>query len=188
MPSTEIAIETERLLLRDYGVEDAEAALALYADDEVMRFLGGVQHRDAESLRGWLATLGPKYDAYRAAGLPHGAWAVIEKEGGALVGTALLKPLPDVQKVDTDDIEIGWHLARSAWGKGYATEFARALVERAFTRLAIGVLHVVVEPGNARSEAVARRLGTTQHARVDRYYGKTMEHYTIERADWEARA
>lgn len=176
-------MQTARLRLDDYVVEDADEAIAINGDEEVMKFLGGVQHRTPAELAAFLAEVSVKYAAYRARGLPYGAWAVRERDGGALVGTALLKPLPNADKADTDAIEIGWHLARAAWGKGYATEFGRALVDRAFGELAIDTLHAVVPPGNVRSEAVARRLGFEHVGQTDAWYARTLEHYTLRRSD-----
>ena len=178
------AIATTRLILRDYTPADAAEALVINADEEVMRYLGGVQHRTVDEIREFLECVAAKYARYRERGLPHGAWAVRERDGGALVGTALLKPLPDAAGADTDAIEVGWHLARAAWGKGYATEFGKALLERGFSQLDVQELHAVVDPGNVRSEAVAKRLGFTHRGLVDAWYGKTFEHFTLERAEW----
>ncbi|MFK7991290.1 MAG: GNAT family N-acetyltransferase [Sandaracinaceae bacterium] len=177
-------MQTERLRLDDYVVEDAEEAMAINGDEEVMQFLGGVQHRTAAELAEFIGEFSVKYAAYRAAGLPYGVWAVRATHSGALVGTALLKPLPDHDRADTDAIEIGWHLARAVWGKGYATEFGRALVDRAFSTLPIDTLHAVVPPGNVRSEAVARRLGFTHGGQTDAWYGRTLEHYTLSRREF----
>lgn len=176
-------MRTERLRLDDYVIEDAEEAMVINGDEEVMRFLGGVQHRTATELAEFIGTFSAKYAAFQAEGLPYGVWAVREEDSGALVGTALLKPLPDADRADTSAIEIGWHLARASWGKGYATEFGAALVDRAFRRLPIETLHAVVPPGNVRSEAVARRLGFTHAGQTDAFYGKTLEHYTLARRD-----
>ena len=51
----------------------------------------------------------------------YGSWPLFERESGALVGAVLLKPLPEAE-----EIEVGWHLARAAWGNGYATESGKA--------------------------------------------------------------
>jgi len=174
-------MQTVRLRLAPYVPGDAEEALVINGDEEVMRFLGGVQHRTPEEMHTFLTWVHDKYASYRESGLPYGAWAVRELDGGALVGTALLKPMPDADGEDTPSIEVGWHLARAAWGKGYATEFGRALVARAFAELDIKTLNAVVPPGNVRSEAVARRLGFTHIGQTEAFYGRLLEHYTLNR-------
>lgn len=183
--------ETERLIARPFTPDDAEGAWALWGDPEVMHFLGGVVETGVESTRASIARFAAKYAAYRERGLPHGAFALLEKAsaargGSELIGCGLLKPLPDADKVDTDDIEIGWHLVRRVWGHGYATEAGRALMDRGFSRLPIDRLHVVIDPGNVRSQRVAERLGFSQHEDTRRYYGRHLHHYTRTRAAWES--
>jgi RimJ/RimL family protein N-acetyltransferase len=183
-------IETERLVLRDYTPDDAEGALVMYADPDVMRFLGGVQQRTVPELRAWLETICSKYDAYRARGLAWCAMAALEKASGMLIGTALLKPLPSIapgstERVDTDEIEIGWHLSRAAWGRGFASEIGRAMRDRAFTTTSINVVHAVVDPANVRSERVAERIGMLLAGTTDRFYGKTLLDYRVTREVWE---
>ncbi|MCB9598338.1 MAG: GNAT family N-acetyltransferase [Sandaracinaceae bacterium] len=179
--------DSERLTFEDYTPDHAEEDLVIHADPEVMRFLGGVQHTTVEAMREHLTYIANKYRAYRERGLPYVAWAVREKAGGALVGTGLLKPLPDGDGVDTEHIEVGWHLGRAWWGRGYATELGHALVARGFRTLPVDTLHVVTEIGNVRSEAVAKRLGMTYQGRSDAWYGNTVEHYTLARAAWASR-
>lgn len=185
-----VEIETERLLLREYVPDDAEAALVIYTDPEVMHFLGGVKHRTLAEVRAWLELLRAKFDAYRAEGLPYCVVAGFEKSTGALVGTALFKPLPYVapgsdERVDTDSLEIGWHLARAAWGRGLASELGRAMRDRAFTTTTIDVLHAVVDPGNVRSERVAERIGMRRVGTTERFYGKTLSDFQLTRREWE---
>jgi ribosomal-protein-alanine N-acetyltransferase len=171
--------ETPRLIAREYDPEDAEAAFEIYSDPVVMEFIGPknltasvAQQRDK------LVALKAKYAAM---GEPFGAFALVELVTGELVGTGLLKPLPDADGKNTEDIEIGWHLARRFWGRGFATEVGRALATRAFGRLQLDTLNIVIHPGNARSVAVANRLGATFKGNTNRYYGEELEHYQLER-------
>lgn len=180
--------ESERLLGRDFAVEDAEACWAMWGDPEVMRFLGGVKEKDAVEMRATLEKVVAKYGAFHARGLGYHALALIEKDGGELIGCGLLKPIPDAEKVDTSDIEIGWHLLRKKWGHGLATEAGRALLRLGFSELPVDRLHAVVDVGNVRSQAVAERLGMTLVENTDRYYGRTLHHYVLARADWERRS
>jgi [ribosomal protein S5]-alanine N-acetyltransferase len=171
--------ETARLLAREYEASDASDAFEIYGDAAVMEFIGPNRlSRDVEGQRQSIAALRAKYGAF---GEPYGAFALVEKASARLVGTGLLKPLPDATFANTEDIEIGWHLARRVWGKGFATEAGRALAERAFARLPIDTLHIVIHPGNERSVAVARRLGATRVGRTSRYYGEELELFHLHR-------
>jgi ribosomal-protein-alanine N-acetyltransferase len=186
-PSTPILFETERLSFRDFDRGDVSACWAMWGDPEVMRFLGGVKEKDEAEMAATLERVLAKYGAIRARGEPLGAFAMIERASGELVGCALFKRLPDADRVDTEDIEIGWHLARRVWGRGYATEAGLALRDRAFTMLPIDELHAVVDDGNERSSAVARRLGLSYRGITERYYGRRLHHFVMSRAQWEAR-
>lgn len=79
----------------------------------------------------------------------------------------LLKQLPPT----SDQIEIGWHLARRVWGNGYASEAARVVLQYGFTDLSLERIFAVIKPGNIRSAAVARRIGMQLIERTNRYYG-----------------
>lgn len=171
--------ETARLIAREYELSDADAAFEIYGDPAVMQFIGPknvtasvAQQRDS------LASIRAKYGAM---GEPFGAFALVERATGELVGTGLLKPLPDGEGKNTEDIEIGWHLARRCWGLGFATEVGRALATRGFDHLPVNLLNIVIHPGNERSVAVARRLGATFKGRTTRYYGQELELFQLER-------
>jgi RimJ/RimL family protein N-acetyltransferase len=92
---------------------------------------------------------------------PVGWHAILEGGSGEIVGNVVLQPAPFAP----GDLEVGWHLRRDRWGRGYATEAARALIVAAFARLATPRLVCAILPTNARSQAVARRLGFALHAR-----------------------
>ena len=171
--------ETARLIGREYELADAEAAFEIYGDPQVMAFIGPkdvtinvAQQRDK------LVALRAKYVML---GEPFGGFALVECATGALVGTGLIKPLPDAEGTNTEDIEIGWHLGRRYWGHGFATEAGRALVTLGFERLAVNTLNIVIHPGNDRSLRVARRLGATFKGRTTLYYGQELDLFQLER-------
>src|SRR4051812_5004468 len=102
--------ETERLVLRNYDPDgDAEAAFDMYGDPEVMQFLGRspVLVESVEVQRERLRTVN---EAIAQRGDGSGYWAVALKSTGEVVGTVLLKRLPDADNEPTDDWEVGWHL------------------------------------------------------------------------------
>lgn len=89
-----------------------------------------------------------------ATGRRFGRWAAVDRSSGIPVGTVILQPLPD----GDGEVEIGWHLHPDSWGKGFATEAARALLERAFAD-GLSELWAVTDLDNHRSAAVCRRIG-----------------------------
>ena len=89
-----------------------------------------------------------------------GHWAVEEKESGRLVGRAGLKH-HDTWTLDPDNIEVGYLFDRGVWGRGYATEAARAAVEYAFDALDREEVISIARPGNAASRRVMEKVGLT---------------------------
>src|SRR5262245_54805227 len=168
---------TPRLQLREWRVEDADAAHQMYGDPEVMRFLGNGQVvPDLNAQRAWLAEMIERYRVAELGGL--GVWAVVERDTEQVVGTTLLKPLPP----ENLQIEIGWHLARQVWGKGYATEAAKAVMHYGLVDQRLDRILAVVRPENVRSAAVARRIGMRWLERTNRYYdGEEVDVFVIER-------
>ena len=102
----------------------------------------------------------------------HGIWAITTAHGGRLVGNLLLKPIPlsaGQPSGRPNDVEIGWHLHPDAWGHGYATEAAQAVLDDAFNR-GLAKIVAVTNPDNHASQSVCRRLGMTHLGRTTRYY------------------
>jgi RimJ/RimL family protein N-acetyltransferase len=140
-------LETARLVLRGWLPGDVEAHAAMSADPEVMRYLGGALDR-SESWRR-LATHAGHW-VLRG----YGNWAIERKADGVLLGRAgLWNP------EGWPGLEVGWKLARHAWGHGYATEAAGAAIEWAWTVLNADRLISLIHPENTRSMRVAERLG-----------------------------
>lgn len=174
-----VYFETERLVGRAFDPDaDAEKALVIYGDPEVTKWIGGETIADLAAMK---KRLEMGRDRWATLGPPYCLAASYLKDGETLVGAGLLKPLPDANGKWTEDIEVGWHLARAHWGHGYATEIGRAIVQRGFEHLDVDVLHAVVDPGNDRSERVAERCGLRRVGTTDAYYGKTLTHFVIER-------
>ncbi len=153
-------IETERLKLRQFTIEDTAAVARMLADPEVMRYLGGTpQTKDWEIWRSLTATLG--HWALRG----YGPYAVEEKGTGVVVGrVGLLHP------VGWPGVEIAWTLNRPAWGKGYATEAAAAVARVGFGDLKADRLISLIDVRNVNSQRVAERLGAVREGTTD-YFG-----------------
>lgn len=110
-----------------------------------------------------------------------GAWAITLRDTGELLGTVLLKELPDVAgPAPQGDVEAGWHLHPRAWHQGYATEAAEGVLQRGFGG---GILEIIAltYKENLPSQAVCRRLAMTHIGQTDRYYGTDLELFTRSR-------
>jgi RimJ/RimL family protein N-acetyltransferase len=164
-------VETQRLIIRDWTEDPADLAriFDIYSRWEVARWLGA-QPRALEDPSEAASVVRRWHAATEAYGETYGIWAVQERDNGRVVGTVLLKPMPDANNQPTSDVEVGWHLHPEAWGRGYATEAGRAVMERAFVN-GLQEVYAVVRPGNEASIAVTRRLGMTPIGRRTDWYG-----------------
>lgn len=146
-------IETKRLRLRLWRAADRDAFAALNADPEVSRDLGGPLSRAASEA---------KLDRYVAAFERHGfgRWA-IESRDGEFLGYAGVMQSQQDHPLGRHH-EIGWRLKRSAWGRGYASEAARAALDHAFARAGLIEVLSYTAPDNLRSQAVMDRLNLTR--------------------------
>jgi RimJ/RimL family protein N-acetyltransferase len=169
-------IETERLVLRPISLEDLDDLVALSSDPEVMRYLtGGFPTPRAE-----IEQVVRKRAATR--------WSGFERETGHFVGWY------DTTATGEGEYELGYRLVRRAWGRGLATEGARALVDRAFGELGAERIWAQTMAVNSRSRAVMKRCGLsyvrTFHLAWDDPIEGTDEgevEYELLRADWERR-
>ena len=151
-------LQTERLILRPWTLDDAPAALAIYGDPEVMRFL----HTPPADLDAALARIRRAINHYHQNSF--GMCAVVEKATGRVVGGCGLKYLDG-----GPDVEVGYHLARAAWGRGYATEGARACVAYGFERLRLPRVVGICDPANHASRRVLEKAGMTYQG-MGRFY------------------
>ncbi len=146
-------IETERLLLRRLTGGDADSLADLDADPEVMRYLnGGVPTPRAVIEQRVLPCFLRSY-AQREG---YGVWAAIEKSTGDFLGWFSFQP-SDGDAVG--DITLGYRLRRSAWGKGYATEGARALIRKGYTELDAQRVSATTYQDNLGSRRVMEKAG-----------------------------
>lgn len=145
--------ETERLIIRYWQPDDIEEAFTIYGDPEVTRYLAGdARDTTIEETREWLT----KKMATQAEKAPLGLWAAEDRASGRVIGHALLQYAP----INGDDrVEVGYALARSAWGKGYATEIAQAMIQVGFDSLNLDEIYGVVIPENAASRRVLEKVG-----------------------------
>jgi RimJ/RimL family protein N-acetyltransferase len=148
-PRTPPAIETKRLLLRNWNRSDLKTHAEMCADPLAMQYIGdGTVFDGGQSWREVAMHLG--HWALRG----YGQWAVERKEDGAWLGQAGFWNPPG-----WPGLEVGWRFARESWGNGYATEAGQAAIDWAWRTLDTDELISVIQPGNAASIRVAERLG-----------------------------
>jgi [ribosomal protein S5]-alanine N-acetyltransferase len=173
-------VETERLRLRFWMRGDAGAIFALASDPEVMRHVGdGRPWACVERAREWLGWMA---DCYRQHG--YGRWAVVEREGTRVVGSCGFWPL-----AETGEVDFGYLFARDCWGRGYATESARAALDHGFGPLGFDRVVARTTPDNAASRRVLEKLGF-EYGGLRTYGdegGAVLASYALRRADFGAR-
>jgi RimJ/RimL family protein N-acetyltransferase len=194
--SMTVALETERLWLRQITHDDIDAIVALDNDPEVMRYLnGGVPTPRAVVESGVL----PRFLGSYAHGDGLGVFAAIEKATGEFLGWFGFQPRDGAE---AGEIELGYRLQRAAWGKGYATEGARALIRRGFTELGVQRVMATTYQDNLPSRRVMERAGlrfvrayrmtpeeleaeATSFVSADNLWDGDDVEYALERSDWE---
>lgn len=157
-------LSTDRLWLRRWRDDDLEPFAALNADPEVMEhFPATLTRAESDALA---ARIRERLDRHG-----YGLWAVETKRRGKFIGfVGLSHPTFHAAWMDhrpRPAVEVGWRLARTAWGRGYATEAARAAVDVAFHRLDLPEVVSFTVVGNQRSRAVMHRLGMRLLAEYD---------------------
>jgi len=169
-------IETERLTLRPFREADVTAVFELLQDPDVVRYVGDRRVPTLQeawrAIAGWLG-----HWALRG----YGQWAIEERSSGRLIGRAGI-----INPVDWPGPEVGYLLGKAWWGRGYATEAARAAMEWGFERIAFEELLSLIDPANAPSIAVATRLGESLRGETE-LLGNRVLVYGISRAEWQAR-
>lgn len=165
-------IETERLLLRPLAREDLDALVTVFADPEVGRFMSPFGADQAvERLR---------QDREDWARQGYGLMTILDRVSGEVLGRSGLRYWPEF-----GETEVGWVLRRDAWGRGYATEAARACHEWGFAHFDFSYITAMIDPRNARSIAVAERL-KMKPLRDDVLLGDAIDVWAITRRDWGA--
>ena len=153
-------IETERLILRRWRDSDRAPHAALSADPEVMNWLGGTLMTRAQS--------DAQIDRFETeiAELGHGVLAIERGGDGVFLGFVALSPIRHPPPVPTG-MEIGWRLARHAWGAGYASEAARAVLRDGLDRVGLAEVLSFTAGTNVRSRAVMQRIGLRRRPELD---------------------
>jgi len=187
--------ETERLILRRFTEADADHLYELDNDPEVMRYINGGTPTPREVIRKEIL---PGFLCYDERLPGFGFWAAIERASGDWLGWFCLRSAADAP----DEAILGYRLRRAAWGRGYATEGARALIRKGFVELGVQRVVATTYEENLASRRVMEKLGMTlsrrfritaeEIAHADTYHATSLEpwdgddvEYALARDDWE---
>lgn len=176
MPA-DMHLETERLLIRPWRHEEADRLLDLLSRLEVVKWLGDGEPQLMKDLDEAHARI----DRYAERDHPPlGMWAVERRSDGVVVGTVLLLTLPHD---DHGEVEIGWHLHPDSWGRGYASEAARAVLAHGF---AAGLPEIIAvsHTDNDASKAVMRRIGMIDRGVVEKWYEGESACFAVTAEEW----
>ena len=161
-------LTTQRLRLQMLRLADAPALHALYQGAEVLRYFPNPQPPALEKVERFIAGQAAHWARHAC-----GNWGVWLAE--ELIGWAGLQVLPELEQAT----EVGFLLGRPFWGRGYATEAARAALQDGFERLGLGQIIALVHPGNTASQRVLAKCGMG-YVRTLFLWGLDLQYYQLE--------
>jgi RimJ/RimL family protein N-acetyltransferase len=181
-----IFLETERLQLRRFTADDVENLVELDSDPDVMRFINGGRPTSRDEIENdVLPAFLDHYERYAG----YGFWAAVEKATDRFVGWFHFRP---DRGAPPGEVELGYRLRRSAWGKGYATEGSRALIHKGFAELGVHRVVASTMVVNVASRRVMEKAGLkfvrTFHQPWPDYIEGEEEgdvEYALLRSEWE---
>ncbi len=165
---------TARLRLREFTAADEDAIYALDSDPRVMRFIGDGSTSTRDDAKLAIGRVLRRYIEHPG----QGAWHVSRRDDGRFVGWVSLKFAGE-----SPDVEVGYRLVADAWGSGFATELARAMLERGFDGLALERIIGVTHPDNQASQRVLTKIGMRDEG-WGRYYDQDLRLFAIDRERW----
>jgi len=159
--------ETDRLVIRSIQEIDIESLARLWTDPEVTYYMGGPRNYE-EVIKDLKEDIQAKRD--------FDLWPVIEKETDQVIGHC---GIIDKEVDSKKEYEIVYVIAKSAWGKGYATEAANAMKDYAFKQLDLKRIIALIRPANTKSERVALKIGLRYEKDTIRPNAWTMKVYAL---------
>jgi RimJ/RimL family protein N-acetyltransferase len=169
----EIFAETERLLLRELHPTDDKGMFELDSDPEVHQYLGRRPIKTIEESRNLIAFVREQYNKNGI-----GRWAVVEKETQQFAGWAGLKLITEPINHHTHYYDLGYRFIRRYWGKGFATEAAKASLVYGFGKMQLNEIYGMAHIHNMASQQVLTKVGL-QYVETFNYEGDQMHWYKI---------
>lgn len=165
-------LKTERLILRPMTEDDIEDVFEMRRDDRIMRFIREpvLSRKEAED---WINLISSRWAKDEI-----GFCSVFEKRSGKFAGWCGLWQLKE-----NNEIEVGYAMVREFWGKGFASEAARAFLEYGFEKLNLEKIVAVARPENAGSRRVMEKIGM-RFDYIGRFYDRELVHYSIDKAGY----
>ena len=160
-----ILFETERMYFRQFRAEDAQLLFELDSDPEVMRFISKGQPTPLNRIQNEFI---PRFLEYYRQSPPQGFWAANLRRNHEFMGWFHLRP----DRISPREMELGYRLKRSVWGRGLATEGARALLERALEEWGYARICARTLAGNLASRRVMEKVGLKFEAEF--FYGENV--------------
>lgn len=167
-------LETERLLIRKFTMDDLPALIELRSDPEVYKYLGGTRLQNPQTIEKRLRAY---IDCCERFGF--GSCALIWKETGEMCGWGGLMPLEN-----TGEIEVGYGMAKQFWGKGIGYECARAWVEYGFEKAGLERIVAIAVPENVGSWRIMEKLGM-RYEKTEEHYGLDCLFYSITKEEFQ---
>ncbi len=164
-------LETERLHLRTFAESDLEALAKINSDPEVVKYISNAVPIPREQTEARL-----KFYIAHQKQHGFGMKALINKQDQSLIGFCGLQFLEN-----TKEVEVGYRLAKAFWGKGLATEAAKACLNYGFTKLNLLEIVAVVHPENIASRKVIEKIGLS-YEKIAHFYNMDLTYYKITRA------
>ena len=169
-------IETKRLILRQFTLDDTEDLYRIYTDEETMRFQVLPENYSVEVERYYLGRHIENY--YKTLGF--GIWAVILKENNRLIGRCGLVRQP---LEGGEEIEVTYLIEREFWNQGFASEAASAALKRGFEKYNFQRIVAFIDPRNAASIRVAEKIGMRFERKVEFKSFGEVDLYTAEKPE-----
>ncbi|MFK8102307.1 MAG: GNAT family N-acetyltransferase [Saprospiraceae bacterium] len=171
-------IETERLILREIVATDVTDLFAMDRLPEVHKYLGNQPKLNLTAVEEDIKHIQRQYAENGI-----GRWAVIEKKSQQLIGWSGLKFYTQPMNQHTNFYELGYRFHPQAWGKGFATESARAWLDHGFEQMQLTTIFAMTEPAHQASQKVLTKVGFQYiETFIDDEYGATTW-YKINSAD-----
>jgi len=158
-------LETERLIMRELKISDATGLFELDSDPEVLKFIGIDTVKEISESENIILGLQKQYAENGI-----GRWAVIEKSTGEFMGWSGLKLYREPVNNQSNIYELGYRFLPKFWGKGFATETARAWVDYAFEELKVEKLFAITDLKHDNSKNVLRKVGF-KNIEIINYHG-----------------
>jgi len=176
-----IFVETDRLILREILPTDVDGLFQLDSDPEVHRYLGNKPVENKEQIIAMINFIRQQYVDYGI-----GRWAIVDKESNNFIGWTGLKLVREFTNSHINYYDLGYRLIQKYWGKGFATEAAKASIDYGFEKLNLSEIYAMADCENIKSNDVLTKNGLKFIVTFD-LDGIRHNWYKIDKIEWTNR-